>query len=71
MLWFGQATIIWFIQNPGVLLTTLNVELGQLVSVNKTYFCVAKEKKLFAYNEKGDIVGQRKLTEDELKELGM
>ena len=54
-----------------MLLTTLNVELGQLVSVNKTYFCVAKEKKLFAYNEKGDIVGQRKLTEDELKELGM
>ena len=69
VVWAGNDYLVY--SESGVLLTTLNVEIGRLVSVDKTYFCVAKEKKLFAYNEKGNIVGQRELTEDEFKQLGM
>ncbi len=69
VVWAGNNYLIY--SESGEHLTTLNNEIGRLVSVSGTCFCVAKDKMLFAYNEKGNIVGQRELTEDELKELGM
>lgn len=69
VVWAGNNYLIY--SESGEHLTTLNDEIGRLVSVSGNCFCVAKDKMLFAYNEKGNIVGQRELTEDELKELGM
>lgn len=69
VVWAGNNYLIY--SESGEHLTTLNDEIGRLVSVSGTCFCVAKDKMLFAYNEKGNIVGQRELTEDELKELGI
>ena len=60
-----------FYSEFGEHLTTLNNEIGQLISADKNSFCVAKEKMLFVYNEKDDVVGQREDTEDKQKELGM
>ena len=69
VVWAGDNYLIY--SESGEHLTTLNDEIGRLVSVSGTCFCVAKDKMLFAYNEKGNIVGQRELTEDEFKQLGM
>lgn len=69
VVWAGNNYL--FYSEFGEHLTTLNDEIGRPVSVNKNSFCVAKEKMLFAYNEKGYIVGRRELAEDELKEVGM
>ena len=69
VVWAGNNYLTY--SESGVHLTTLNDEIGRLVSVDKTNFCVAKEKTLFAYNEKGNIVGQREITKDELKEKGI
>ena len=69
VVWAGNNYLVY--SESGEHLTTLNDEIGRLVSVSETCFCVAKDKMLFAYSKKGDIVGQRELTEDELKELDM
>ncbi len=69
VVWASNNYLIY--SESGEHLTTLDDEIGRLVSVSEACFCVAKDKMLFAYNEKGNIVGQRELTEDELKELGM
>lgn len=69
VVWVGNTYLIY--SESGEHLTTLNDEIGRLVSGGKTSFCVAKEKMLFAYNENGDIIGQRELAGAELKELGM
>lgn len=69
VVWVSDNYLIY--SESGEHLTTLNDEIGRLVSVDKTSFCVAKDRTLFTYNEKGDIVGQRELIEDELKELGI
>ena len=69
VVWVDDNYLIY--SESGEHLTTLNDEIGRLVSVNESCFCVAKEKMLFTYNEKGDIVGQRELIEDELKDLGI
>lgn len=69
VIWVGNTYLIY--SESGEHLTTLNDEIGRLVSGGKTSFCVAKEKMLFAYNEKGDVVGQRELTEEELGNHGI
>lgn len=47
------------------------MKLAGLFQGIKPVFYVAKEKTSFAYNEKGDVVGQRELTEEELGNHGI
>ena len=69
VVWVGNNYLIY--SESGVHLTTLNDEIGRLVSGDKTSFYVVKEKTSFAYNEKGGVVGQRELTEEELGNHGI
>ena len=69
VVWVDHNYLIY--SESGELLTTLNDDVGRLVSVNESCFCVAKDRIIFIYNEKGNIVGKRELAEDELKEVGI